>query len=152
MRIDLAYTLPDDYLQKVDLSSMAFSLEVREPMLDHSIFEWSARLPLKYKVRGSVNKYLLRQLAFRHVPREIIDRPKRGFGVPMAAWLRGPLKQWADELLADASLVESLGLKHDRLRSLWTRHQDQRDEAHTTLWAVVVLLQFARTYGASVTI
>jgi asparagine synthase (glutamine-hydrolysing) len=152
MRIDLAYTLPDDYLQKVDLSSMAYSLEVREPMLDHSIFEWSARLPLKYKVRGRVNKYLLRKLAFRHVPREIIDRPKRGFGVPMAAWLRGPLKQWADELLADASLVESLGLNHDRLRSLWRRHQEHRDEAHTALWTVMVLLQFARTSGAKATI
>jgi len=150
MRLDAAYTLPDDYLQKVDVGSMAFSLEARDPLLDHSIFEWAARLPLRWKIRGRTNKYLLRQLAYRHVPREILDRPKMGFGVPMARWLREGLRTWGEELLADTEAIHELELQPGAVRALWREHQENRRNAHTTLWAVLVLLQFHRSRLGSV--
>jgi asparagine synthase (glutamine-hydrolysing) len=142
MRIDTNFTLPDDYLQKVDVGSMAFSLEARDPLLDHSIFEWAARLPLKWKMRGATNKYLLRKLAYRYVPREILDRPKMGFGVPMARWLRTSLKEWADALLKDGARCEAIGLDHREVALLWEAHLAGRREAHTSLWSILVMLQF----------
>jgi asparagine synthase (glutamine-hydrolysing) len=148
MRIDTAFTLPDDYLQKVDVGSMAFSLEARDPLLDHSLFEWAARLPLKWKLRGATNKYLLRQLAYRYVPRPILDRPKMGFGVPMARWLRTSLRDWADGLLRDGSDFAALGLDHKAVISLWEQHLSGRRQAHTSLWSILVMLQFYKNMAA----
>lgn len=145
MRLDLAYTLPDDYLQKVDVGSMAFSLEARDPLLDHTIIEWAAKLPLNWKLRNGTNKYLLRQLAYRYVPREILDRPKMGFGVPMAQWLRGGLKSWGESLLKDNQALDALGLDALAVKSLWTAHQENKVQAHTALWSVLVLVQFYKT-------
>jgi asparagine synthase (glutamine-hydrolysing) len=142
MRLDLAYTLPDDYLQKVDIGSMAFSLEARDPLLDHKIIEWAAKLPLMWKVRNGVNKYLLRKLAYRYVPREILDRPKMGFGVPMADWLRGGLKIWGESLLEDEQAFTALEINSHAVKDLWDAHQKNKVQAHTTLWSVLVLLQF----------
>lgn len=142
MRLDAAYTLPDDYLQKIDLASMAFSLEAREPLLDHTILEWAAKLPDKWKIRGRTNKYLLRQLAYRYVPREILDRPKMGFGVPMATWLRGELKPWAEKLLSDKSAMTYLGLDAEAINKIWEKHQSNEWQAHSCLWTILVLLQF----------
>ena len=145
MRLDLAYTLPDDYLQKVDVGSMAFSLEARDPLLDHTIIEWAAKLPLSWKIRGGTNKYLLRKLAYRYVPRDILDRPKMGFGVPMAQWLRGGLRAWGESLLADNEAFEALELDAQAVRSLWDAHQSNKVQAHTALWSVLVILQFYRS-------
>lgn len=145
MRLDLAYTLPDDYLQKVDVGSMAFSLEARDPLLDHLIIEWAARLPLKWKIRNGTNKYLLRKLAYRYVPREILDRKKMGFSVPMAEWLRTGLKPWGETLLSDSDAFEALELNATAVRSLWSAHQTRQVQAHTALWSVLVLLQFYRS-------
>jgi len=149
MRLDIAYTLPDDYLQKVDIGSMAFSLEAREPLLDHTILEWAAKLPIKWKIRGGVNKYLLRQLAYRYVPKEILDRPKMGFGVPMARWLRGELRIWAEDLLADESSMAILGLDRVAVLDLWQKHQSGERQAHSCLWAILVLLQFYRNFASN---
>jgi len=148
MRLDMSFTLPDDYLQKVDVGSMAFSLEAREPLLDHNILEWAASLPLKWKIRGGVNKYLLRQLAYRYVPREILDRPKMGFGVPMAAWLRTELKSWAETLLADAETILKIGLDHGEIMRIWHDHQSGRRNAQSCLWSILVLLQFVKNTEA----
>lgn len=145
MRLDLAYTLPDDYLQKVDVGSMAFSLEARDPLLDHTIVEWAAKLPLSWKLRNGTNKYLLRKLAYRYVPREILDRPKMGFGVPMAKWLRGGLRAWGELLLQDNRALEALNLDGQAVRSLWSAHQENKLQAHTALWSVLVLVQFYKT-------
>ena len=145
MRLDLAYTLPDDYLQKVDVGSMAFSLEARDPLLDHTIIEWAAKLPLLWKIRNGTNKYLLRELAYRYVPRNILDRKKMGFSVPMAHWLRTGLKDWAEALLADDDAFEALQLNAKEVRSLWIAHQSSELQAHTVLWSVLVLLQFYRS-------
>ncbi|MDP2880791.1 MAG: asparagine synthase (glutamine-hydrolyzing) [Azonexus sp.] len=145
MRLDLAYTLPDDYLQKVDVGSMAFSLEARDPLLDHKIIEWAAKLPLSWKIRNGTNKYLLRQLAYRYIPREILDRPKMGFGVPMAQWLRGGLRAWGESLMEDDQAFDALELNAQAVRSLWKAHQKNKLQAHTALWSVLVLLQFYKS-------
>jgi asparagine synthase (glutamine-hydrolysing) len=146
MRLDCAFTLADDYLQKVDVASMAFSLEAREPLLDHALVEWGTRLPLSWKIRGATNKYLLRQLAYRHIPREIIDRPKQGFGLPMGSWLRQELKSWADDLLQDKDTIGSLGINNDKVQDLWREHLTEKRDHHTILWTILVLLQFAQNY------
>ena len=147
MRLDLAYTLPDDYLQKVDVGSMAFSLEARDPLLDHKIIEWAAKLPLNWKIRNGTNKYLLRQLAYRYIPKEILDRPKMGFGVPMAQWLRGGLRGWGESLIEDDQAFDSLELDAQAVRSLWKAHQENKLQAHTALWSLLVLLQFYKTHN-----
>ena len=118
MRLDAFYTLPDDYLQKVDIASMAFSLESRDPLLDHELVEWAMKLPLKWKLKGGVNKYLLRKLAYRYVPRNILDRPKQGFGVPIDSWLRGQLKSWAEERLSDKALFQNIPLDQSAVQAV----------------------------------
>lgn len=144
MRLDLCYTLPDDYLQKVDVGSMSFSLEARDPLLDPVIVEWGMRLPLQWKIRNGTNKYLLRKLAYRHLPRRIMDRKKMGFSLPMAHWLRTGLKAWGENLLSDDQGLEALELEATQVRKLWAAHQEGQVHAHTALWAVLVLLQFYR--------
>ncbi len=142
MRLDAFYTLPDDYLQKVDLASMAFSLESREPLLDQDLVEWAMRLPLPWKLRGGENKYLLRRLAYRYIPRRILDRPKKGFGVPLADWLRGPLKSWAADRLANKRSFEEIPLRQNAALELFDLHQSHKRDSHPLLWAVLMLLEF----------
>lgn len=142
MRLDMAFTLPDDYLQKVDVGSMAFSLESREPMLDHVLVEWAMRLPDSWKVRGGVGKYLLRKLAYRYVPRHILDRPKRGFGVPMARWLRGPLYEWANDLVSQSAVYEKLPIRKDVVQGLLNLHMAGKRDVAPLLWAMLVLIDF----------
>jgi asparagine synthase (glutamine-hydrolysing) len=149
MRLDTFYTLPDDYLQKVDVASMAFSLESREPLLDQDVVEWAMKLPWAYKWRGGQNKYLLRKLAYRYVPSEILDRPKRGFGVPMENWLKNELSAWADERFEDAGLFKGLPLDRNNILKLWKQHKTGAINAHPLLWAILVFLNFykkASTY------
>ena len=104
-------------MQKTDLSSMTFALEAREPLLDHALVEWSLKLPLEWKLRGGTSKYLLRRLAHRYLPREIVERPKQGFGVPIDRWLRGPLRAWARERLEERRLYERFPLDRRRVLS-----------------------------------
>ncbi|MBI3351101.1 MAG: asparagine synthase (glutamine-hydrolyzing) [Nitrospirae bacterium] len=143
MRLDAFYTLPDDFLQKVDVASMAFSLESRDPLLDHELVEWAMKLPLKWKLRGNQNKYLLRKLAYRYIPRKIIDRPKQGFGVPMESWLRGPLKKWAEDKLHDKKSFKNIPLNQDKVLELLKLHQSGVRNVHPLLWAILVLLDFS---------
>ena len=143
MRLDLAHILPEEYLQKTDLSSMTYSLEAREPLLDHELVEWSLRLPLDWKLRGGQGKYLLRQLAYRYLPREIVDRPKQGFTVPIDRWLRGPLRPWARERLEDRRLYERFPLARARVLELLELHLSGKRDTHPLLWAVLMLAPFA---------
>jgi asparagine synthase (glutamine-hydrolysing) len=148
MRLDCRFTLPDDYLVKVDVASMAFSLEAREPLLDHELVEWGMRLPLAWKLRGGRNKWLLRRLAERYVPRELLDRPKQGFVVPMDRWLRGPLREWARERCEDRALFAKLSLDAAAVRSLFDLHQSGARDVHPLLWSVLALLEFGRRWLA----
>jgi asparagine synthase (glutamine-hydrolysing) len=116
MRLDATLTLPDLFLQKMDLASMAFSLEARCPMTDFRIVEWAMRLPLQLKVRDGVTKYLLKKVLEKYLPAQCIYRPKMGFSVPLAAWLRGPLRGWAQELVNDDSLMGRVPLDRARVR------------------------------------
>ena len=142
MRADAALTLPDDYLQKVDVGSMAFSLEAREPFLDHRLVEWAMRLPVEWKLRGGVRKYLLRKVAYRLVPEAILDRPKMGFSVPVASWLRGPLRAWAEERIEDSRLFEDGLLNQTAVRALFRLHLSGARDVHPLLWAILMYLQF----------
>jgi asparagine synthase (glutamine-hydrolysing) len=148
MRLDCRFTLPDDYLVKVDVASMAFSLEAREPLLDQDVVEWGLRLPLAWKLRGARNKWLLRRLAARYVPNEILDRPKQGFVLPMDRWLRGPLHEWARERCEDDALFAKVPLDRAAVRRLFDLHQSGARDVHPLLWSVLALLDFGRRWLA----
>lgn len=142
MRLDAFYTLPDDYLQKIDVASMAFSLESRDPLLDHDLVEWAMKLPVSWKLRNGENKYLLRKLAYRYVPKKILDRTKKGFGVPVNDWLRNDLKSWAEQRLYDKNLFRDIPLDQSAVLSLWNLHNSRERNVHPLLWAVLVFLDF----------
>ena len=130
--------LPDDILVKVDRASMAHSLETRAPFLDHRLVEWAWRLPLHQKIRGGQTKWLLRQVLYRHVPRELVERPKQGFAVPLAAWLRGPLRDWAEALLAPARLHAEGYLAAAPIAQAWSEHLSGRHDRAPELWDVLM--------------
>ena len=121
MQADIASYLVDDILVKVDRASMANSLEAREPLLDHRLAELAFRLPLAMKIRGGERKWVLRRAVERRVPRALLDRPKMGFGVPLVSWLRGPLRPWAESLLAEDRIRAAGYLDPARVRAIW-RH------------------------------
>jgi asparagine synthase (glutamine-hydrolysing) len=146
MRLDARFTLPDDYLVKVDVASMAYSLESREPLLDQDLVEWAARLPLRWKLAQGRNKWLLRRLAARAIPAEILDRPKRGFDVPIERWLRGPLRGWAEERIEAAELFARVPVDRDAARELLQLHLSGGRNVHPLLWSVLTLLEFARRW------
>ena len=108
MAIDLVSYLPDDILVKIDRAAMGVSLETRVPFLDHHIIEFASQIPLSMKLNNGGGKAILKDVLYGYVPRELIERPKMGFGIPVGDWLRGPLKEWAEELL-DASKLASQG-------------------------------------------
>lgn len=136
--IDIQTYLPDDILVKVDRAAMASSLETRVPLLDHRLVEFALRLPQEFKVRQGRSKWLLRQVLYRHVPSSLIDRPKKGFSVPLAAWLRGPLRDWADSLLDPVILRDQGVFSPDIVQLKWREHLGGRDWS-THLWSVLML-------------
>lgn len=148
MRLDAGFTLPELFLQKVDVATMAFSLEARCPMTDYRLVEWAMRLPSQYKIRGGETKYLLKKVLCKYLPAEQVYRKKMGFGVPIAAWLRGPLRAWARELIHDDTLMNKLPLDKARVRSLLHKQLSGEREAHPLLWSVLMLLCFVRKFDA----
>ena len=130
--------LPDDQLAKVDRVSMAVSLELRVPLLDHRVVEFAWRLPTSMKIRDQVGKWILREVLYRRVPRALVERPKMGFSVPLGAWLRGPLREWASDLLSAERLARQ-GLLHPApITRAWAAVRAGHDELALAVWAVLM--------------
>ncbi|HEX5412407.1 MAG TPA: asparagine synthase (glutamine-hydrolyzing) [Terriglobia bacterium] len=141
---DAATYLPDDILTKVDRASMSVSLEARVPLLDDELVPFAASLPLKMKIRGRRTKWLLRQVLYRHVPAGLVERPKAGFAVPLAAWLRGPLTEWVESLISTEALRCQDLLEAGAVRREWTEFRSGRQANHHRLWAVLMLQAWHR--------
>ena len=142
--VDTVAYLPNDILTKVDRASMAVGLEARVPLLDHRLIEFAWTLPTELKIRGGVSKWPLRQLLYRHVPKRLVDRPKAGFTIPLADWLRGPLRDWAETYLAENRLRKRGWLDPAPVRAAWNEllggRGERRDEA---LWGICMLEAWA---------
>lgn len=146
--MDMLTYLPGDILTKVDRASMAVGLEARVPLLDHRVVEFASALPMNMKIRGGETKWLLRQMLDQYVPRSLIERPKQGFAVPLGDWLRGPLREWAEDLLSEDAL-NTAGLFHAApVRAKWQRHLSGQHHEHDALWSILMAQDWHRTWLA----
>jgi len=138
MAYDLISYLPTDILTKIDRAAMSVSLETRVPFLDPEVIEFSASLPIELKIRGGVTKWALREVLFKYVPKDLIERPKMGFAIPLADWLRGPLKDWAESLLDEKRLHEEGFFNVEFVRGKWEEHLHLRANWEHQLWNVLM--------------
>lgn len=134
--------LPDDILCKVDRAAMANSLETRVPFLDHRVVELAHRIPLQFKIKDSIGKSVLRDILYKHVPKDLIERPKVGFGIPLAEWLRGPLRPWVEELINSERLDREGYLQPELVHQVWREHLSGKRDWSSRIWAVVIFQQW----------
>jgi asparagine synthase (glutamine-hydrolysing) len=146
MMSDAVGYLPNDILVKVDRASMAVGLEGRTPYLDHRLFEFAWSLPDEWKVRGRESKRILREVLYKHVPQEMVERPKAGFGIPIGVWLRGPLRGWAESLLDEQRLRGEGFLNPAAVRTKWAQHLSGSHNWYPQLWAVLMFESWLDTW------
>jgi len=145
--LDLVTYLPDDILTKVDRASMAVALEARVPLIDHRVVELSWRIPRRTLIRNGVSKWPLRQILYRHVPPELVDRPKMGFGIPLGEWIRGPLRDWAEALLDEQRLREAGFVDAAVVRGAWAQHLAGTHNWQYLLWDVLTFEAWRKRWG-----
>jgi asparagine synthase (glutamine-hydrolysing) len=138
MYLDAVSYLPDDILVKLDRATMAVSLEGRVPFLDHRVAEFAWKLPLSMRIRQRQGKWILRQVLYCYVPRETVDRPKSGFGIPLATWLRGPLRDWAESLLEEARLRHDGYFSSQPILKMWREHLSGKVNWEYHLWDILM--------------
>ena len=144
-KLDLLTYLPDDLLVKVDRAAMAVSLETRVPFLDHEIVEFVLGLPMDYKLKNNQGKHLLRKVLYRHVPKEIMERPKMGFTVPLGKWLKGPLKCWASNLIEPNKLKDEGYFDPDPVMDMWNEHLNGRANWGHQLWNLLMFQSWLKS-------
>jgi len=135
---DSSLYLPDTIMTKVDRASMRYSLESRAPLLDHRLVEFAWQLPEHVKQRDGTGKWLLREVLYDYLPRSIMDRPKKGFGVPIGEWLRGPLNEWANDLLSNDQLNRQGFLNTELVRQMWVQHVSRRRDYAPEIWSLLM--------------
>mgnify|MGYP000229844643 CR=1 FL=1 len=138
MALDTVSYLPDDILTKVDRAGMNVSLETRVPFLDHRVMEFAWHLPLSLKIHNGQGKYVLRQVLYKRVPKELIERPKMGFGIPLDSWLRGPLRDWAESLLDETKIKREGFFDPVPIRKKWVEHLSGRCNWQHQLWVILM--------------
>ena len=138
MFLDMATYLPDDILVKVDRASMATSLETRVPFLDHRVVELALRIPVDQKIVGTKGKEVLRKILYKYVPKKLIDRPKQGFGIPLGEWLRGPLREWAEDLISKERLSKEGFFEAEMIHERWNEHLSGKRNWEHSLWSVLM--------------
>ena len=148
MHADTVTYLPDDILTKVDRAAMAVSLETRIPFLDPQLTALACRIAPSLKFANGGGKMILKDLLYRHVPRELVDRPKAGFAIPVGTWLKGPLRDWAEDLLSVSALDSSGLFDSGKIRARWQHHLDGQEEATQPLWSILMFQAWRRANGA----
>jgi len=149
MLMDTLNFMVDDVLVKVDRASMASSLEVRAPFLDPDVYAAAWRLPQDMRVRNGESKWALRQILYRYVPKELVERPKMGFAVPLDSWLRGPLREWAEDLLSAQNFDRFPQLNRQMINRIWAEHLAGKGHHAEQLWVVLQLLAWGRQWNVS---